>query len=116
MAYQEAQACNVPVLAWDQGYWLDPNRSRWSDEPVPATSVPYFSEACGDRFAGLGDFAAALDRFVGRIDRYEPRRYVEERLSFAESAALFLSAYHDAAEVVRPFRPQTREALAVGGA
>ncbi|HEU4642891.1 MAG TPA: hypothetical protein VFS44_10600, partial [Gemmatimonadaceae bacterium] len=26
LAYQEALACNVPVLAWDQGYWLDPVR------------------------------------------------------------------------------------------
>jgi hypothetical protein len=116
MAYQEALACNVPVLAWDQGFWLDPNRARWSDDPVPATSVPYFSEACGDRFAGVGDFVPALDRFLGRIDSYEPRRYVEEKLSFKESAALFLSAYYDAAEALRPLRPPTREALAVGGA
>ena len=116
MAYQEALACNVPVLAWDQGSWLDPNRVRWSDEPVPATSVPYFSEDCGDRFAGAGDFAAALDRFLPRIERYEPRRYVEEHLSLEESAALFLNAYYDAAAPLRPFPLPAREALAVAGA
>ena len=25
----EAMAVNVPVLAWDQGFWLDPNRFNW---------------------------------------------------------------------------------------
>ena len=51
-AYQEALASNLPVLAWDQGEWLDPARPRYSDAPVAATSVPYFSEACGLRFKG----------------------------------------------------------------
>ncbi len=95
MAYQEALACNVPILAWDQGFWLDPNRSQWCDRPVKATSVPYFSAECGERFAGLGDFAAALDRFLPRIERYEPRRYVATNLSLDESARLFLRAYED---------------------
>jgi hypothetical protein len=40
MAYQEALACNIPVLAWDQGYWLDPNRPQFEAEPVTASSVP----------------------------------------------------------------------------
>ena len=26
IAYQEAMACDVPILAWDQGNWLDPKR------------------------------------------------------------------------------------------
>src|SRR5581483_8066139 len=33
MAYQEALAGNVPVLAWDQGYWLDPKRLRYEADP-----------------------------------------------------------------------------------
>jgi glycosyltransferase involved in cell wall biosynthesis len=96
MAYQEALASAVPVLAWDQGFWLDPNRERWDDCPVPATSVPYFSELCGDRFKGAADFAEALDRFWGNLNAYEPRNYVREHLSFGASAELFLDAYHAA--------------------
>lgn len=101
MAYQEALASNVPVLAWDQGFWLDPNRERWDDAPVPATSVPYFSEQCGDRFEGEADFAEGLDRFLGNLNGYKPRGYVSEYLSFAKSAELFLHAYHAAAASAR---------------
>jgi glycosyltransferase involved in cell wall biosynthesis len=97
MAYQEAMASNVPILAWDQGYWLDPNRERWSEEPVPATSVPYFSERCGERFVAAADFAPALERFMERLESYTPRAYVEEHLSLRESAELFMEAYRAAA-------------------
>jgi len=100
MAYQESMASNVPILAWDQGFWLDPNRERWDDNPVAATSVPYFSEQCGERFVGLDDFASALDRFLSRLTLYSPRRYVSEHLSLAESAALYLQAYRDAAKPI----------------
>ncbi len=97
MAYQEALASNVPVLAWDQGFWLDPNRKRWEAEPVRATSVPYFSEACGERFRGLEDFSSVLDRFWSRLGSYDPRSYVARALSPALSADLYLRAYHAAA-------------------
>jgi hypothetical protein len=99
MAYQEALASNVPVLAWDNGYWLDPNRPRWETEPVRATSVPYFSEDCGERFQGLRDFAKTLDRFCERLCSYEPREYVARTLSPARSAELYLSAYYRAARM-----------------
>ena len=97
MAYQEALACNVPVLAWDPGTWLDPNSKKWEDHPVPATTVPYFSDECGDRFSGLSDFGVALDRFLTNLNRYEPRRWVAENLSMQRSADLYLHAYRKAA-------------------
>ena len=96
LAYQEALACNVPVLAWDQGGWLPPERKAAGAEPYPASSVPYFSEDCGERFAGVGDFAPALDRFMERLGDYAPRRFVETCLSFDRSARLYLSAYDEA--------------------
>jgi glycosyltransferase involved in cell wall biosynthesis len=97
LAYQEALACNVPVLAWDQGYWLDPVRERYSREPVRASSVPYFSDACGERFVDADAFPEALDRFLSHLSTYEPRRYVREHLSLAESARRYLEVYTAAA-------------------
>lgn len=97
MAYQEALASNVPVLAWDQGTWLDPNREQWEGEPVPASSVPYFSAACGERFRDAADFPATLSRFIERREAYTPRAWVEDHLSFAESARLYMRAYRAAA-------------------
>jgi len=98
MAYQEAMASNVPILAWDQGYWLDPNRPLWEALPVRASSVPYFSEACGERFTGLEDFSATLDTFLTRLasGTYAPRQWVAEHLSMRDSAHMYLDAYRRA--------------------
>jgi hypothetical protein len=93
LAYQEAMASGVPILAWDQGVWADPNRTRWTSDAVPASSVPFFSPDCGERFRDFADFPAALDRFLAGLGRYTPRAYVAEALSFERSAALFLDAY-----------------------
>ncbi len=97
LAYQEAMACNVPILAWDPATWLDPDRLRWTPDPVPASSVPYFGPECGERFADAAAFPAALDRFLERRGGYAPRAYVRRHLSFAESARLYLDAYTAAA-------------------
>ena len=98
LAYQEAMACNVPILAWDPGEWLDPQRALWTPDPVPASSVPYFDARCGERFANADGFSTALDRFLGRRAEYAPRAYVQQHLSLAESARLYLAAYTAAAE------------------
>lgn len=96
MAYQEALSTNVPVLAWDQGTWLDPNRPLWEPEPVSATSVPYFSADCGERFENVQEFSENFDRFWFRLPTYQPRKYVVENLSFAASAEMYMRAYRRA--------------------
>jgi len=98
LAYQEAMASNVPVLAWDQGYWLDPQRLRYETEPVPASSVPYFGPECGETFRGVQDFPAVLDRFLSRLPSYTPRQFVANHLSLESSARRYWEAYVDAAK------------------
>jgi glycosyltransferase involved in cell wall biosynthesis len=93
MAYQEALACNVPILAWDNGYWLDPLWKQVSNVMVPASSVPFFSPECGDRFADLDQFEEALTRFHDRMNHYQPRKYVLENLSWERSATIYSRAY-----------------------
>ncbi len=97
LAYQEAMACNVPILAWDQGHWLDPNRLRWSADPVAASSVPFFAPSCGERFASAAAFPTALDRLWGSLASYAPRDFVRDTLSLTRSAELYLQAYVAAA-------------------
>jgi hypothetical protein len=104
LAYQEALASGVPVLAWDNGYWLDPHRADFEPEPVPASSVPYFSPECGDRFRDFGEFDAAFERFWPHLDRYDPRAYVARELSLARSADLYMS-YYARAGGPHPARP-----------
>ena len=93
MAYQEAMAANVPILAWDQGWWLDPARERFTSEAIAATSVPYFSERCGRRFRSIDELPAAFDDFWAHLSTYEPRRYVATELSFEASARAYMLHY-----------------------
>ncbi len=96
IAYQQALSMDVPVLAWDQGTWLDPVGTQY---PMPdnlvVSSVPYFSEACGVRFSGADEFVSALDTFQERqrSDSFAPRNYVVEHLSFARSASCYAALY-----------------------
>ena len=93
MAYQEALACNVPILAWDPGYWVDPLWELLSENPVPATSVPQFSKLCGLTFRKVYHFPACFDEFYAKLDTYEPRQFVQQNLSMSESAAAYLRYY-----------------------
>ncbi len=96
LAYQEAMASGLPILAWDPGFWMDPQRLRYTEEPIPATSVPYFAPECGERFRGADDFIPALERFVARMDEYTPRAYVKRALRREDSAALYVRHYRAA--------------------
>jgi hypothetical protein len=93
LAYQECMSSGVPVLAWDQGYYLDPNRFAWGQPATAATSVPYFDERCGERFAGPDDVENKLSVFIDKIEAsaYRPRDFVLENLTLKGCAAQFLS-------------------------
>lgn len=93
LAYQEALASGVPILAWDNGYWLDPLWQRFGDRPPAASSVPFFSPECGERFARTEDFTPALDRFLARLQSLDPRGFVRRRLSLEDSAKIYREAY-----------------------
>lgn len=101
LAYQEAMASNVPVLAWDCEQWCDPGRLRFGEERVPASSVPFFDARCGERFRGAAEFPRALDRFLANRARYQPRAYVLENLSLERSAQAYLKLYREAAAQAR---------------
>ena len=93
LAYQQALSCNVPVLAWDPGQWLDPWRYRYGEGVVPATSVPFFDERCGMTFLGVPDFAAHLSVFIeaSRAGSFSPRDYVIENLTLEGCARNYLA-------------------------
>jgi hypothetical protein len=86
-------ASNIPVLAWDFGIWADPLWKLFSRQPIRASSVPFFSDSGGERFGGLTDFEAKLDRFMHELDFYQPRDFVRKKLSQEESANLYARIY-----------------------
>lgn len=98
LAYQEALASNVPILAWENGFWLDPDREKYDPNPVPASSVPYFSPICGERFPDFAAFPATFARFWANLDTYQPRTFVQNELSLDGSAQRYLQYYSAIAE------------------
>jgi hypothetical protein len=93
MAYQEALASSVPILAWDNGFWLDPLWKRFSDSMVPASSVPYFSQKCGYRFSDARSFEDSLMKFVADLPKFRPREFVDEQISMRGSADIYAKLY-----------------------
>lgn len=88
----EGMSSGVPVLAWDQGSWLDPDRLIVGPREVPASSVPFWDERCGEKFKNAAEFPSALGRFLDGVDsgRYDPRSCVEENVSFEKSAQIYV--------------------------
>lgn len=92
-AYLQTLASGVPILAWDRGgYWQDPSMYPDRVKFGPVTSVPYFDARCGERFADLVAFEAAVGRFLERVENgsYRPREYVTEHFDLAKQAQTYL--------------------------
>jgi hypothetical protein len=92
IAYQECLSCDVPVLAWDPGRCVDPNRFEWGTPEIASTSVPYFDARCGATFRGPEDLEAQLDLFLERLRRqdFQPRAYILENLTLESCSQKFL--------------------------
>lgn len=89
IAYQQALACDVPILAWDRGGpWQDPAYYPAKVVYEPVTSVPYWDDRCGRRFAEPGDLAEAWALFWEGLTtrRFEPRAFVLETLTLEKCA------------------------------
>lgn len=97
LAYQECLSCNVPVIAWDQGYYLDPDRFKYNRPVVVATSIPYFDDRCGIKFRSFAEFQNYFDLFydLAREGKYFPRDYILENLTIEKSTERMLKIYSE---------------------
>lgn len=93
IAYQEALASNVPIIAWDHGWWTDPVWPAYSKIPIPATSVPLFSPTCGEKFKMISEFPKTFRKFWLKLDSYNPRQYIQKEVSFKKSADTYCKYY-----------------------
>ena len=100
LACQEALSSNVPVLAWDPGQCLDPNRFAWGEAHIPATSVPYWDQRCGMTFSDLDDFKQRVEEFWRRLNegQFSPREYMLETLTLEACAKRFVDIVEEAYE------------------
>src|SRR5262249_41016691 len=94
-AYQECLACNVPVIAWNQGFWLDIERFTYGREFVPASSVPFFDHRCGEQFSDFKAFVQMFDNFYLKACRgsFQPRDFVLQNLTIENSTRRMMNIY-----------------------
>jgi hypothetical protein len=93
IAYQQALACGVPVLAWDRGGpWKDPAYFPHKIDFGPVTSVPYWDDRCGMKFSDIGEFEERLNEFRDALlsNKFNPRNYILDNLTLEKSAQNYL--------------------------
>jgi hypothetical protein len=98
-ACQECLSSDVPMLAWEQGHYLDPNLAKWGQKDTPASSVPYFDERCGMTFRGIEDFPEKFDRFLAVLNSgdFASREFVIENLTLEACARRYLEILDEVA-------------------
>ena len=78
-ALQEALSCNVPLLVWNVRSMNQEYGCNYTD--VPATTIPYWDERCGEYFYDSNNFEHIFNKFIFNIEKYRPREYILENLS-----------------------------------
>lgn len=86
IAVQEIMSTNTPLFVWDVTEWTD----QGEDYKVPATSVPYWDDRCGQKFYSQDEIEDAFHKFYGIIETYKPREFVEENLSYKKTTEILL--------------------------
>ena len=89
IAIQEMMSMNTPLLVWDVSEW----DYMGEDYRVPATSVPYWSDDCGEKFKDAIELEYVFDRFYSNLDRYTPRKVYESEFSYAASVKKLLDIF-----------------------
>lgn len=88
----EALACDVPLLVWNV---QNMNQEEGANHPsVPATSVPYWNEKCGEVFHQTEEFVNKLNILQQNIHLFKPRDYILNYLSVHEIAKRFNNIYN----------------------
>lgn len=93
IAYQQALSSGVPILAWDRGgFWQDPAYFPRRVKFEPVSSVPYWDERCGIKFASIEQFDDAWRRFWDDYQsrQFDPRSYVLENLTLEKCADRYM--------------------------
>lgn len=78
-ALQEALSCNVPLLVWSVRSMSQEYGSTYPY--VPATTVSYWDERCGEYFHDPRELETTYNKFIENLPNYRPREFVLENLS-----------------------------------
>lgn len=78
-AIQEALSCNVPLLVWNVTSMKQEHMSNYSF--IPATTIPYWDERCGEVFYDAKNFKETYEKFTSNLEKYTPRDFIIEHIS-----------------------------------
>lgn len=87
IAVQEIMSTNTPLLVWDIKEWND----MGEEYKTPATSVPYWDSLCGEIFFDFDQIEFTFSKFYDKIDKYNPKKFIETELSFKASVQNLLN-------------------------
>jgi hypothetical protein len=82
-------AANKPLFVWDYPNW----NYMGEQYEVPASSVPYWSEECGERVFNREDVLPMFEKFCSNHGNYCPADYVNRELSPQKSIQILLDHY-----------------------
>ena len=82
-AIQEMLSCNIPLLIWGsklrkQEY---PNIPFYNLVKSEVSTVPYWSDDCGELFHEFSEIENKFETFIQKIDSYKPRNFILNNLS-----------------------------------
>ena len=89
IATQEMMAANKPLFVLDQPVW----DHMGQEYAVPATSVPYWSNECGEKITRPEEIEDVFDRFYSNLDNYTPKDFVDRELSPQKTVQILLDHY-----------------------
>ena len=79
-ALEEALSCNVPLLVWNIKLMCQEVGSSY-DSNLEATTIPYWSESCGEFFYEMSEFEDKFNLFISKLSEYNPRDFIINNLS-----------------------------------
>jgi len=80
-AIQEALSCDVPLLVWDSRFMNQEYGSKYGK--VNCTTIPYWSEDCGEYFHVYLDLEKTYNIFIKKLkeNKYRPRDFILKTLN-----------------------------------
>jgi glycosyltransferase involved in cell wall biosynthesis len=87
-ALEEALSCNVPLLVWNVASMKEEVGSNY--ENIPATTIPYWDERCGESFKNINELPDKFNKFMNDLNHYKPRDYILENLSIEKCNEKFI--------------------------
>ena len=90
IAVQEIMSMGVPIIAWDIKEWLDQGEAY----RVPATSIPYWDERCGEVFFSKDELEETFSKFYATINEYDPKSFIRDNLSFKKTIEKLMEIFN----------------------